>query len=92
MNHPTTMILKDEHGNIVFEGSIFQWTTDLDLNGEQITVKSFRAQQNPNYIPITKIISNSVTVPKSSNCKHIWVEYKGFTDNYDYCDLCGEKK
>jgi hypothetical protein len=25
-------------------------------------------------------------------CQHVWIPYVGFTQSYDYCQICGEKR
>ena len=43
-------------------------------------------------------LSFALTLPKDLSvdsktlCNHQWKQYKGFTENYTYCELCDERK
>lgn len=42
---------------------------------------------------IKKMIEESgLEQSDKTGCWHEWKKYKGFTDTYDYCDRCGEKR
>ena len=58
-----------------------QWRLTESWVNEQITDGKF--------IKVTNGLSN---MPKDGSCFHDYVEYKGFTDIYDYCRHCGVKK
>lgn len=94
---PIKCQLLDKDGNIVFEGEVQDWKITHGgpiLQSDGIvwqcvghSVDSFEVKG----MKSVKITDNEITKAKVA-CSHKWVEYEGFTDYYEFCDLCGVKK
>ena len=52
--------------------------------------KHARLYINMNKLQNEALAMNSPSVSKE--CMHVWKNYQGFTDNYDYCEKCDLKK
>lgn len=69
-------------------------STEFSLNG--IILPS--PEETPNEAPVPKklnFFSNErVDMPDyfKKQCEHRWKRYEGFMENYDFCEICNEKR
>lgn len=58
--------------------------------------KSSTGNPSPQKLPSSQINwgdeSINVFTPKTQACTHTWKHYKGFTESYDYCEICDLKR
>ena len=60
-------------------------STDVD-HIWMTTVHGFSSNLNS-----SKITTEDIS-PDKTRCSHVWKKYEGFTESYDFCDLCPAKK
>jgi len=93
----STIIIKDEDGNITFEGVVLSYTISIgSRTGKRISVEAadpiyhIGVPSAIEFVPININIDDiGVTAAK---CTHKWKLYQGLQEKYNYCEVCGVKQ